>query len=117
MNCYLRLNETALRRLLDPGQYGSIRDTERVADAGLEPSVGSVGDSYDKALAETADGLYEAAVTHRAHPGAAAKRANGQRCSDRLAQQPVADGTARHTTPAEAEAHCSSQIPELPIAA
>ena len=46
-------------------QYVSIRYTERLADAGLEPSVGSVGDSYDNALAETINGLYKAEVIHR----------------------------------------------------
>jgi len=39
------------------GQYLSIRYTERLAEAGIEPSVGSVGDSYDNALAETINGL------------------------------------------------------------
>jgi transposase InsO family protein len=43
-------------------QYVSIRYTERLAEAGLEPSVGSVGDSYDNALAETINGLYKAEV-------------------------------------------------------
>ena len=42
------------------GQYLSIRYTERLAEAGIEPSVGSVGDSYDHALAETIIGLYKA---------------------------------------------------------
>lgn len=46
-------------------QYVSIRYTERLAEAGLEPSVGSVGDSYDNALAETIIGLYKAEVIHR----------------------------------------------------
>jgi transposase InsO family protein len=46
-------------------QYVSIRYTERLAEAGLEPSVGSVGDSYDNALAETINGLYKAEVIHR----------------------------------------------------
>jgi transposase InsO family protein len=46
-------------------QYVSIRYTERLADAGFEPSVGSVGDSYDNALAETINGLYKAEVIHR----------------------------------------------------
>ncbi|WAT16338.1 IS3 family transposase [Xanthomonas fragariae] len=46
-------------------QYVSIRYTERLADAGIEPSVGSVGDSYDNALAETINGLYKAEVIHR----------------------------------------------------
>jgi len=46
-------------------QYVSIRYTERLADAGIEPSVGSVGDSYDNALAESINGLYKAEVIHR----------------------------------------------------
>jgi transposase InsO family protein len=46
-------------------QYVSIRYTERLAEAGLEPSVGSVGNSYDNALAETINGLYKAEVIHR----------------------------------------------------
>ena len=46
-------------------QYVSIRYTERLAEAGIEPSVGSVGDSYDNALAETINGLYKAEVVHR----------------------------------------------------
>jgi putative transposase len=46
-------------------QYVSIRYTERLAQAGIEPSVGSVGDSYDNALAETINGLYKAEVIHR----------------------------------------------------
>ena len=46
-------------------QYLSIKYTERLAEAGLEPSVVSVGDSYDDALAETINGLYKAEVIHR----------------------------------------------------
>lgn len=46
----------------------SIRYTERLAEAGLEPSVGSVGDSYDNALAETINGLYKAEVIWRKGP-------------------------------------------------
>jgi transposase InsO family protein len=46
-------------------QYVSIRYTQRLADAGVEPSVGSVGDSYDNALAETINGLFKAEVIHR----------------------------------------------------
>ena len=46
-------------------QYVSIRYTERLANAGLEPSVGSVGDSYDNALAETINGLFKTEVIHR----------------------------------------------------
>jgi putative transposase len=43
----------------------SIRYTDRLADAGIEASVGSVGDSYDNALAETINGLYKAEVIYR----------------------------------------------------
>ena len=49
-------------------QYVSIKYTERLAQAGIEPSVGSVGDSYDNALAETINGLYKAEVIHRRGP-------------------------------------------------
>jgi transposase InsO family protein len=49
-------------------QYVSIRYTERLADASLESSVGTVGDSYDNALAETMIGLFKAEVIHRMGP-------------------------------------------------
>jgi putative transposase len=49
-------------------QYLSIKYTEKLADAGIQPSVGSVGDSYDNALAETINGLYKAEVIHRCGP-------------------------------------------------
>jgi putative transposase len=46
-------------------QYLSIRYSERLADAGIEPSVGTVGDSYDNALAETVIGLFKTEVINR----------------------------------------------------
>ena len=49
-------------------QYLSIRYSERLAEAGIEPSVGSKGDSYDNALAETINGLYKAELIHRRAP-------------------------------------------------
>ena len=49
--------------LISEGPY------ERLAEAGIEPSVGSVGDSCDNALAETINGLYKAEVIHRRGPG------------------------------------------------
>jgi transposase InsO family protein len=49
-------------------QYVSIRYTERLAEAGIEPSVGSVGDAYDNALAETINGLYKAEVIWKNGP-------------------------------------------------
>jgi putative transposase len=49
-------------------QYVSILYTERLAQAGIEPSVGSRGDNYDNALAETINGLYKAELIHRRAP-------------------------------------------------
>src|SRR3978361_1474565 len=49
-------------------QYVAIKYTERLAEAGIEPSVGSVGDAYANALAETINGLYKAEVIHRRGP-------------------------------------------------
>jgi transposase InsO family protein len=49
-------------------QYVAIKYTERLAEAGVEPSVGSVGDSYDNALAETINGLYKTEVIRRRRP-------------------------------------------------
>ena len=46
-------------------QYLSIKYSGRLAEAGIDPSVGSVGDSYDNALAETINGLYKAEAIHR----------------------------------------------------
>ncbi|OYD54143.1 IS3 family transposase, partial [Thauera propionica] len=49
-------------------QYLSIRYSERLAEAGVKPSVGSRGDSYDNALAETINGLYKTELIHRRAP-------------------------------------------------
>ena len=68
MNCYARSSRAVLRRPVDSGQYVSIRYSERLAEAGVEPSVGSKGDSYDNAMAETINGLYTAEMIHRRAP-------------------------------------------------
>ena len=61
--------EDALIHHSDRGsQYVSIRYSERLAEAGIAPSVGSRGDSYDNALAETINGLYKAELIHRRGP-------------------------------------------------
>ena len=57
-----------LRRPVESAQYLSIRYSERLAAAGAQPSVGSVGDSYDNALAETIIGLYKTEVIHPRGP-------------------------------------------------
>jgi transposase InsO family protein len=57
-----------LRRPVEFTQRLSIRYTERLAAAGIEPSVGSTGDSYDNALAECVIGLYKTEVIRRRGP-------------------------------------------------
>ena len=57
-----------LRRPRESAQYVSITYTERLAEAGIAPSVGSVGDSYDNALAETVIGLFKTEVIRRLGP-------------------------------------------------
>ncbi len=57
-----------MRRPAESTQYVSIRYTERLPEAGIEPSVGSVGDSYDNALAETVIGLFKTEVIRRRGP-------------------------------------------------
>jgi transposase InsO family protein len=70
-------------------QYLSIKYTERLAEAGIEPSVESFGDSYDNALAETINGLFKAEVIHRRGPLAQfrGRRIRNTRMG-RLVQQP-----------------------------
>ena len=66
---YERDTEGALTHHSDRGvQYLSIRYTERLAEAGIEPSVGSRGDSYDNALAESVIGLYKTEVIRHDGP-------------------------------------------------
>ena len=48
-----------LRRSIEPGQYTSIRYTGRLVDAGAVASIGTVGDSFDNAMAESVIGLYK----------------------------------------------------------
>src|SRR3546814_8746957 len=50
--CFQKCILAVLRRPVESAQYVSIKYTERLAEAGIEPSVGSVGDSYDNALAD-----------------------------------------------------------------
>lgn len=49
-------------------QYTSVRFTERLDEIGARPSIGSVADSYDNALAETVNGLYKTELIHRRRP-------------------------------------------------
>lgn len=109
-------------RLVHPSdrgvQYVSMRYTERLADAGLEPSVGSVGDSYDNAPAETVNGLYKAEVIHRRsswRSRAEVERATLQWVdwyNNRRLMRPLG-----YIPPAEAETAYYAQTPSLATAA
>jgi len=99
-------------------QYVSIRYTARLAEAGIEPSVGSVGDSYDNALAETINGLYKTEVIHRCGPWRsydAVEMATLEWVdwfNNRRLLEPIGN-----IPPAEAEAHYYAQIDELAMVA
>ena len=99
-------------------QYVSIKYTERLAEAGIEPSVGSVGDSYDNALAETVIGLFKTEVIARRGPWRSLEAVefatlewidwfNNRRLLEAIGNIP----------PAEAEAHDYAQIEELAMVA
>jgi putative transposase len=99
-------------------QYVSIKYTERLAEAGIEPSVGSVGDSYDNALAETVIGLFKTEVIHRRGPWRSFESVefatlewidwfNTRRLLESIGNIP----------PAEAEAAYYAQLEVMPMAA
>src|SRR5215213_6143948 len=67
-NTYARLNKPVLRRPVESGQYCAIRYGNRLAEAGAIASIGSVGDSYDNALAESVIGLYKTECVRRDGP-------------------------------------------------
>ena len=81
-------------------QYLSVRYTERLSESGIEPSVGSRGDSYDNALAESVIGLYKTEVIRKDRPVEGSRRCRV--CHSPLGvlvQRPAAPGTDwRHTT-------------------
>ena len=99
-------------------QYVSIKYTERLTEAGLEPSVGSVGDSYDNALAETINGLYKAEVIHRRGPWRSVEAVEYATLewvdwfNNRRLLEPIGN-----IPPAEAEAAYYAGLEEQPIAA
>lgn len=98
-------------------QYVSIRYTERLAEAGIEPSVGSVGDSYDNALAETINGLYKAEVIHRrSWPNLEAVELATLDWVDWFNHKRLL-GSIGDIPPAEAEANYYQQSRELAMAA
>jgi len=69
MTFYALPHIAVLRRPLEPKQFTSIRYGERLAELGATPSIGSVGDSFDNAPAETVNGLYKAELIHGPEQG------------------------------------------------
>jgi len=118
LNLHRNLLLRLLRRPLESAQYLSIKYTERLAEAGLEPSVGSVGDSYDNALAETINGLYKAEVIHRRGPWRSIEAVEYATLewvdwfNNRRLLEPIGN-----IPPAEAEAVYYAQIEELAMVA
>ena len=100
------------------GQYVSIKYSERLAQAGIEPSVGSVGDSYDNALAETINGLYKAEVIHRRGPWRSLEAVEFATLewvdwfNNRRLLEPIGN-----IPPAEAEANHYAMLDDMPAAA
>ena len=99
-------------------QYVAIRYAERLVEAGIDPSVGSVGDSYDNALAETINGLYKTEVIRRRGPWKSLEAVefatlewvdwfNNRRLLEPIGNMP----------PAEAEAAYYAQLEAIPMAA
>jgi putative transposase len=99
-------------------QYVSIKYTERLVGAGIEPSVGSVGDSYDNALAETINGLYKTEVIHKRGPWRSFEAVEYATLewvdwfNHRRLLEPIGN-----IPPAEAEALFYAKMKELPLAA
>ena len=99
-------------------QYLSIKYTERLAEAGIEPSVGSVGDSNDNALAETINGLFKAEVIHGRGPWRSFEAVEYatlewvDRFNNRRLLEPVGN-----IPPAEAEANFYAALEIEPMAA
>jgi transposase InsO family protein len=96
-----------LRRPPESTQYVAIRYTERLLEAGIEPSVGSVGDSYDNALAETIIGLFKTEVIRRRRPWRSLEAVeyatldwvdwyNHRRLLEPIGNMPPAEAEARH---------------------
>ena len=68
MSIYDRSNKPLLQRPLEPKQYTSIAFTTWLIDAGIDPSVGSVADAYDNALAQTTVGSFKTEMINQQGP-------------------------------------------------
>lgn len=104
-----------LRRPVESAQYTAIRYANRLLDAGALASIGSVGDSYDNALAETIKGLFKAEVIHRRGPWRSFEAVefatlewvdwfNTRRLLEPIGNVPPAEAEARYFAQAEVQA-------------
>jgi transposase InsO family protein len=99
-------------------QHLAIKPAERLAEAGIEPSAGSVGDSYDNARAETVIGLFKTEVIRRRGPWRSleavelATLERADRLNTRRPLEPIG-----HLPPAEAEAAYHEQMDDMSEAA
>ncbi len=107
--CSPRTNDRFLPRCPSFTGTTTIRYSERLAEAGISPSVGSQGDSYDTTLAETINGLYKAELIHRRGPWRRRESVelatlegvswfNHQRLMGPLGYIPPADAEANYST-------------------
>lgn len=103
-------------------QYLALRYTDRLAEAGVQPSVGSVGDSYDNALAETINGLFKAEVIHRRGPWRSMEAVefatlewvdwfNNRRLLEPIGNIPPAEAETRYYAQIEAQALAAQPNP------
>jgi transposase InsO family protein len=104
-----------LRRPFESAQYVAFLYTERLLKAGIEPSVGSVGDSYDNALAETINGLFKTEVIRRRGPWRSLEAVefatlewvdwyNNRRLLEPIGNMPPAEAEARYYAQLEVSA-------------
>ncbi|EAV40658.1 integrase, catalytic region [Stappia aggregata IAM 12614] len=95
----------------------SIRYSERLPEAGIEPSVGSAGDSYNNALAETINGLFKVEVIHRRGPWRSCEAFEfatlewGDWFNHRRLLEPIGN-----IPPAEAEEQCCATLDQTAVA-
>ena len=125
---YTQVHDTVLRRQVESAQYTSVRFGETLSLSGIRPSVGSVGDAYDNALAETTIGLYKNECIRSDSPFRRGPLAtlsdveyitadyvswyNQQRLMHRLGRVPPAEAEAQYYSEHVTDRPAGSQNPE-----
>jgi len=116
--CQIARRATLIHHSDRGSQYVAIKYAQRLTDAGVEPSVGSGGDSYDNALAETINGLYKTEVIRRRGPWRTLETVEFATLewvdwfNNRRLLEPIGN-----IPPAEAEARYYAQIEDVAMAA